>query len=55
MTEGVRVSTKAELFERRKQEYLQSGYLIESEQAIPINGLCSFVVIRIGVESDISF
>lgn len=55
MAEGVRVSTKAELFERRKREYLQAGYLVESEQSIPINGLCSFVVIRIAVESEISF
>jgi hypothetical protein len=31
------------LFERRKRECLQAGYLVESEQPIPINGLCSFV------------
>jgi len=55
MSDGVRVSTKAELFEQRKREYLQAGYLIESEQPIPINGLCSFVVIRLVVESEISF
>jgi hypothetical protein len=55
MSDGVRVSTKAELFEQRKREYLQAGYLIESEQPTPINGLCSFVVIRLAVESEISF
>jgi len=52
MAEGVRVSTKAELFERRKNEYLRAGYRIEDEQPIPINGLCSFVVIRIAVEHE---
>ena len=55
MAEGVRISTKAELFEQRKREYLQAGYLIESEQPTPINGLCSFVVSRMAVESDVSF
>jgi hypothetical protein len=55
MSDGVRVSTKAELFEQRKQEYLRAGYLIESEQPTPINGLCSFVVSRMAVESDLSF
>jgi hypothetical protein len=55
MSEGALISTKAELFERRKQEYLQAGYLIQSEQPIPINGLCSFVVSRMAVESDVSF
>ncbi len=54
MAEGVRISTKAELFEQRKREYLQAGYLIQSEQPIPINGLCSFVATRLTVESDIS-
>lgn len=52
MAEGVRVSTKAELFDRRKQEYLQAGYLIENEQPIPINALCSFVVIRIAADDE---
>lgn len=54
MSAGARVSTKAELFEQRKQEYLQAGYLIESEQPKPINGLCSFVVFRIAAQSDVS-
>lgn len=55
MAAEVRVSTKVELFLQRKQEYLEAGYLIEREQPIPVNGLCSFVAVRIAVESDISF
>ena len=46
MGEAIRVSTQAHLFEQRKQEYVASGYRIESEQPRPINGLCSFVAIR---------
>ncbi len=55
MSEGARISTKAKLFEKRKHEYLQAGYLIQSEQPIPINGLCSFVVSRMAADSDVSF
>jgi hypothetical protein len=47
MGDGTRISTRADLFETRKQQYLQSGYRIENEQPTPINGLCSFVAVRI--------
>jgi hypothetical protein len=42
----VRVTTKADQFEKRKQEHLRVGYQIQDEQPVPINGLCSFTVVR---------
>jgi hypothetical protein len=51
MGEEVRINTRADLFESRKQEYLRAGYRIENEQPTPINGLCSFVAIRVAVEN----
>ena len=39
-----RVSVRQDCFEQRKCEYIAVGYVIEGEQPIPINGLCSFVV-----------
>jgi hypothetical protein len=42
----VRVSTKASLFEERKQQNIQHGYTIENEQPIPMNGLCSFTAVK---------
>jgi hypothetical protein len=47
MKQKIRVTTKADQFEKRKQEHLQAGYRIENEQPVPINGLCSFTAIRI--------
>ena len=46
MTSSTRVTTRLELFDKRKRQYLELGYLIEGEQSIPINGLCSFVVVK---------
>ena len=40
----IRVTTKADLFEQRKQQHIERGYRIEDERPIPVNGLCSFVV-----------
>ena len=42
----IRVTTRADLYEKRKQEHIERGYRIEDERPIPVNGLCSFVAIR---------
>lgn len=42
----IRVSTKAELYEQRKQQHTGRGYRIEDERPIAVNGLCSFVAVR---------
>lgn len=42
----IRVTTRADLFEKRKQEHIERGYRIEDERPIPANGFCSFVAIR---------
>ena len=42
----IRVSTRANLYEQRKQEHVERGYRIEDERPIPVNGLCSFVAVR---------
>lgn len=48
----IRVSTKAELYEQRKQQHIERGYRIEDERPVPVNGLCSFVAVREESESD---
>ena len=42
----IRVTTRAELFEKRKQEHIERGYRVEDERPIPVNGLCSFIAVR---------
>ena len=42
----IRVTTRADLYEKRKQEHIERGYRIEAERPIPVNGFCSFVVVR---------
>jgi hypothetical protein len=42
----IRVTTRAELFEKRKQEHIERGYQIEDERPMPVNGLCSFIAVR---------
>jgi len=42
----IRVTTKADLFEQRKQQHIKRGYRIEDERPIPVNGFCSFVAVR---------
>ena len=42
----IRVTTRANLYDQRKQEHLERGYRIEDERPIPVNGLCSFVAVR---------
>jgi len=46
MAMRIRVTTRADLFEERKQQHIERGYGIEDERPIPVNGLCSFVAVR---------
>lgn len=46
MTVRSRVTTRADLFEKRKQEHIERGYRIEDERPIPVNGFCSFIAVR---------
>ena len=48
----IRVSTKAELYEQRKQQHIERGYRIEDERPKPVNGLCSFIAVREEAQSD---
>jgi hypothetical protein len=57
MVRKVLVTTRADLFEQRKQEYLRAGCRVENEQPMPFRGMCSFTVIlpsqmEIGSESE---
>jgi len=42
----IRVTTRADLYEERKQQHIQRGYRIEDERPIPVNGFCSFIAMR---------
>ena len=42
----IRVTTRAELYETRKQEHIERGYRVENERPIPVNGFCSFIAVR---------
>lgn len=42
----IRVTTKSELYEKRKQQHIERGFRIEDEQPMPVNGFCSFVAVR---------
>lgn len=42
----IRVTTRADLYEKRKQEHLKRGYQIEDERPTPSNGFCSFIAVR---------
>lgn len=41
----IRVTTKADLFEKRKQQHIERGYRIEDERPVPVNGFCSFIAV----------
>ncbi|MGA7796074.1 MAG: hypothetical protein WCA19_23830 [Candidatus Acidiferrales bacterium] len=41
----VRVTTRADLFEERKQQHIGRGYRIEDKRPIPVNGLCTFIAV----------
>ena len=53
MSQKIRITTRANQFERRKQEHLQAGYLIEDEQPFPVNGFCSFTAIRTVADEEV--
>jgi hypothetical protein len=42
----IRVTTRTDLFQKRKQEHIERGYRIEEERPIPVNGFCSFIAVR---------
>jgi hypothetical protein len=46
------VTVRTDLFEKRKQEHLQAGYRIENEQPVPVNGLRSFIAVRVVNEDE---
>ena len=48
----IRVTTRADLYEKRKQEHIERGYRIEEERPIPVNGFCSFLAVRERAASD---
>ncbi len=48
----IRVTTKADLFEERKQQHIERGYRIEDERPIPVNGFCSFIAVSEIAHSD---
>jgi hypothetical protein len=48
----IRVTTRAELFEKRKQQHIERGYRIEDERPIPVNGFCSFIAVSEIAESN---
>ncbi len=52
MNQRIRVSTRADQFEKRKQEHLRAGYQIQDEQPVPVNGLCSFTAVRIVADDE---
>jgi hypothetical protein len=52
MAMRIRVTTRADLFEERKQQHIERGYRIEEERPIPVNSLCSFIAVREIPDSD---
>jgi hypothetical protein len=46
MAMRIRVTTRADLFETRKQQHVERGYRIEDERPTPVNGLCSFIAVK---------
>jgi hypothetical protein len=52
MAMRIRVTTRADFFEERKQQHIERGYRIEDERPIPVNGLCSFTAVSEIPESD---
>lgn len=53
MIQKIQITTRANLMEKRKQEYRQAGYRIENESSAA-NGMCSFTAIRIVEEEPAS-
>jgi hypothetical protein len=53
MAMRIRVTTRADLFEKRKQQHIERGYRIEDEQPIPVNGFCSLIAVGELASSDL--
>ena len=45
MAMRIRVTTKADLFEKRKQQHIERGHRIEDERPTSVNGLCTFIAV----------
>jgi hypothetical protein len=54
MAMRIRVTTRADLYEKRKQQHIERGYRIEDERPIPVNGFCSFVAVRVPVSDGLT-
>jgi hypothetical protein len=54
MAMRIRVTTRADLYEQRKQQHIERGYRIEDERPIPVNGLCSFVAVNLPTQDPIA-
>ena len=52
MAMRIRVTTRADLFDKRKQQHIERGYRIEEERPIPVNGFCSFIAVSEITDSD---
>jgi hypothetical protein len=52
MAMRIRVTTRADLFEQRKQQHIERCYRIEDERPMPVNGLCSFIAVTEIADSD---
>jgi hypothetical protein len=52
MAMRIRVTTRTDLFEERKQQHIERGYRIEEERPIPVNGFCSFIAMSEVSDSD---
>jgi hypothetical protein len=52
MAMRIRVTTRADLFEERKQQHIERGYRIEDERSIPVNGFCFFIAVSETPDSD---
>ena len=48
----IRVTTRPDLFEKRKQQHIERGYRIEDERPIPVNRFCSFIAVSEMSDSD---
>jgi hypothetical protein len=46
MAMRILVTTRSDLFEKRKQQHIERGYRIEDERPTQVNGLCSFTAVR---------
>jgi hypothetical protein len=52
MTMRISVTTRADLFEERKQQHIELGCRIEDERPIPVNGFCLFIAVSDISDSD---